>query len=468
VSVYKPCDIRGNAGEELSPALYESWGRTLGRQLAPGSTVVIGGDVRGSTPPYLAALGKGLVQAGMEVTNLGLLPTPMIYFAKRHLQASACAIVTASHNPATINGLKWMLGDRPPTPEGVAVLERGVTETIGARDTRTQGTMRDVDMVPDYVRWLQEEFKTASAAPLKVVLDPMYGCWSERARRYLQGVFPRCEFSAIRDAADPQFGGCTPDCSRPEKLSELRAAVCREKAHLGIAFDGDGDRVGFVDNEGVALKAEEATWVLLHGFGSEIRGSRFVYDLKFSDRIPEAARQLGAEPLVERSGHAFIRTRMCEADGLFGAEISGHYFYRALNGGDDGLHTACRAIAHLAESGRTMSQLRCECPAVYISPDLRVAVTPEMQEAIVARIRGQWAEYPQQTIDGIRIDTPEGWALVRNSVTEAALTFRFEGRDRPGLENLVRQFLSTLPEFRDALWSQFEASLAAQPSDANH
>jgi len=459
VSVYKPCDIRGNAATELSTELYESWGRTLGRELAPGTRFVTGGDVRRSTPPFLAALVEGLLQAGMNVLNLGLLPTPMIYFAKRHLQARACAIVTASHNPAEINGLKWMLGERPPKPEDVAALERDIHATSPANDIRNRGEVRPLDITSDYLAWLRATFQNDSSASLNVVLDPMRGCWSGRAAKYLSCVFPKCTFSAIHNAADPTFGGSIPDCSRPRELGELGEAVRLQRTQLGIAFDGDGDRVAFVDEEGIPFSAEQSTWMLLHSFHEQIRGSRFVYDLKFSDRIPEAASRLGAEPLTERSGHAFIRTRMCDVGGLFGAEISGHYFYGDLGGGDDGLYTACRAIAHVARSGRNASELRRECPPVFISPDLRVSMSPELQSTIVARIRKLWAEYPQKTIDGVRIDMPEGWVLVRSSVTEAALTFRFEGADGRQLERLVSRLCDAVPEFGDSLRTQYRAAM---------
>ena len=457
MSVYKPCDIRGNAATELSPSLYESWGRTLGQPLTPGTTFVVGGDVRRSTPPFLESLVEGLLQSGMNVTNLGSLPTPMIYYAKRQLQAFGCAIVTASHNPATINGLKWMLADRPPTPETVGVLECGVNSP--ADTGKPRGVLRTVDISSSYLAWLQQTFREFSTVHLHVVLDAMQGCWAGRAKKYLEQVFPQCTFSAIRDVVDIDFGGCTPDCSRPHELRELHAAVPSRQAHLGLAFDGDGDRVALVDNEGVSLSAEEATWVLLHSFGPQIGGSRFVYDQKFSNCIPNTARRLGAEPLVERSGHAFIRTRMCATQSLFGAEISGHYFYQALDGGDDGLYTACRAIGYLAQTGRSLSELRKECPPVFISPDLRVSLSSEAQAEVLARIREQWADYPQQTIDGVRIDMPDGWALLRSSVTESALTFRFEGRDSDSLNRLVRRFCDAMPECGDKLRTQFEAAM---------
>ena len=499
MSVYKPCDIRGEAATELSAALYEAWGRGLGRQLPAGAKFVVGGDVRQSTPPFLAALIGGLCREGLDVVDLGLLPTPMVHYAKRRLHADGCAIVTASHNPATINGLKWMVGDRPPTPDDVAALQcaadsagcgscsaaatngagsvtadptiiAGPTHRAeqgrgeGDRNPGSRTKPRTLDISFDYVACLQETFADSLTAQQHVVLDPMFGCWAARARRYLHAIFPQCLFSTIHDVVDDRFDGRTPDCSRQEEMDDLCGAVYRERAHLGVAFDGDGDRVALVDNEGVALRAEEAAWVLLHCLGKDLKGERFIHDVKFSDRIPEAARQLGAEPLVERSGHAFIRTRVRNTAAVFGAEASGHYFYRALEGCDDGLYTACLVIAHLARSGRTLAEVRRACPPIYITPDLRVTVAPDVQPKIIQQIRAAWEGFPQRTVDGVRIDTPGGWALARSSVTEPAMTFRFEGLDWHALDDLVERFCHTMPEYGDELWIRFKAAVGGEES----
>lgn len=460
MSIYKPCDIRGDAAKELSPALYERWGRALGQQLPPMTKFVVGGDVRASTPLFLAALVDGLCQAGLDVVNLGQLPTPMIYYAKQRLNADGCAIVTASHNPSSINGLKWMLGDQPPTPEGVTLLEQ-LANNPSAND-RTPSKARTLDVSFDYVACLQETFVDSLGAQRQVILDPMHGCWAERVRRYLHAIFPQCIFSTVHDVVDKHFGGRMPDCSRPRELTELCDTVYRERAHFGIAFDGDGDRVALVDNEGVPLSAEETTFLLLNSFGKKIHAERFVHDLKFSDRIAEAAQQLGADPVVERSGHAFIRTRMRETNALFGAEISGHYFYRDLNGGDDGLYTACILIAHLAQCPRPLSELRRKCPAVYMTPDLRVSVPPCDQPRIIETVRAAWSDFPQQAIDGVRINLPGGWALVRSSVTEPALTFRFEGLDWHALDDLVERFCDGLADLGDELWTRYRVAIGSE------
>jgi phosphomannomutase len=464
VSIYKPCDIRGDAATELSTALYERWGRALGRQLPPMAKFVVGGDVRDSTPPFLAALMEGLCRAGLDVVDLGLLPAPMIYYAKHRLRAEGCAIVTASHNSAAANGLRWMLRDRPPTPEDVAALEPsplptnlrsvpGEGQGEGDAEDRQPTAPRKLDVSFDYVACLQETFVESLTARQHVVVDPMHGCWAAKARRYLHAVFPQCLFSTIHDSV----GDGVPECSGADALHELCEAVYRQRAHLGVAFDGD--RLMLVDDEGVALDPEEAAYSLLQCLGEELRGDRFVCDVRFSDQIAEAARLLGAEPLRERSGRGFVRARMGDADALFGAEMSGHYYHRALEGGEDGLYTACRLIAFLARSGRTLAELRRGCPKVYMTPDLRLPVAADAQPAIIQRVRAAWEGFPQKMIDGVRIDIPGGWALVRSSTTEASLAFRFEGIDWHALDDLVRRFCDTLPECGAELWDRYRAVL---------
>jgi len=486
VSVYKPCDIRGLADAELSAAMYEAWGRELGRQLDAGAKFVVGGDCRDSTPPFLAALVEGLCRSGLDVVDLGLLPTPMIYYAKRRLEADGCAIVTASHNRAAVNGLKWMLRDRPPTPDEVADMERGLNKSRarssgqgrgegrrakssplpsaeGQGEGRRRTTPRGLDISFDYVAHLQETFVDSLDAQLHVVVDPMHGCWSGRARRYLHAIFPQSIFSTIRDRSDGRFGDRAPDCSRSENLHELCEAVYHRRAHLGVAFDGDGDRLALVDDEGVALNSEEAVFALLECLGEQLRGEPFVHDLKFSDRVAEVARRLGAEPLAERSGHAFLRARMRETNAYFGAEASGHYFFRELGGDDDALYTACRLIARLARSGRKPSEARRQSPPIHMTPDLRVPVAPPQQPGIIERVGAAWADFPQLKTDGVRIDTPGGWALVRGSVTEPALTFRFEGLDWHALNDLVERFRNTLPkEIGEELWRRYRAAMGGE------
>ena len=446
MSIYKPCDIRGDVSE-LSPSLYRSWGRSLGRRLDPGAAFIVGGDVRESTPRFLAALAEGLCQSGMRVADLGTVPTPVVYFAQRMTGGTACAIVTASHSPPQVNGLKWMVGEFPPSEEEVRSLERDASSPSERCGADSLGTRQGLDIMPEYVSWLRRRWEKEHAPEgVHIVLDPGNGCWAGIVRNCLESVFPKARFSTIHDRRDGSFPDRNPDSSRPEYLTSLSAAVTARRAALGIAFDGDGDRVALVDDEGVALTAEQTTWVLLRSFGQQFRGRSFVHDVKFSDRVPESAAEFGADAIVERSGHAFIRTRMIRSRALFGCEVSGHYFYDELAGGDDGLFSACRAISFVARSGENLSQLRRKCPPVFITSDFRLRLEAEERDQALSTVASAFSHLPQSSVDGIRVEFAGGWALVRSSVTEPALTFRFEGDSKEGLDQIVDEFAGRLAD----------------------
>jgi len=456
LGVYKPCDIRGHADHELSPELYRIWGRALGARVGAREKFVVGGDIRASTPRFMAALIEGLCQSGASVVDLGILPTPMVYYARRRLKAAACAIVTASHRPGEINGLKWTIGSDPPAPEEVAALERAARACCPDVPNGKCGSFRTLDISYDYVAWLQQRWVQDEPLELRVVVDPMRGCAGRKARRYLQAVFPKAPVRAIRDEPDSRFGGGVPDPTRHEHLEELSRAVEHERADLGVALDGDGDRVAFVDDDANVLTAEEATSILLDSFGSALEGEAVVLDLKFSDRLTEKAETLGAKPLVERSGHAFLRRRMLDSRAVFGAEISGHYFFGELEGGDDGLFAACRMIDYLGRSKQPLSALCRGCPATFMTPEIRVPVRPHDHAAVIDHVQAHWLQYPHRLTDGVRVDFPDGWALVRSSVTDEGLTFRFEARDWTSLDTLVWRFSDGLPHAGDALWARYE------------
>jgi phosphomannomutase / phosphoglucomutase len=455
VSIYQPFDICGDAGAELNPDLYRRWGHTLGMQFESQAKFIVGGDNRSSTPVFLKALIDGLCCAGLDVVNVGQLPTPMICYARHRLNAEGCAIVTASHKPANFNGLIWMIGNRPPLSSDVQIMRLAAENALPKQSGRTRSEPRQLDVSFDYVANLQETWIDAMGSQLHIVLDPTNGCWAGKARRYLHAIFPQCLITAINDAPDASFGGRTPDCFLPENLHDLGDAVYRQRADLGIAFDGDGDCIALVDNQGMALSADETACLLMETLGHSMHNEQFVYDLRFSDRVPERAKQLGAEPLIERSGYAPIRARMSQSNALFAAETSGHYFFRALEGGDDGLYTTCRMIAFLAQSDKTLAQWRWEYPAIYITPDLQISVSADSQMQIMESIREAWSSFSQQNLDGIRIDTPGGWILIRGSATEPALSFRFESLDWSAMDHLVKQFCDKLPALGEDLWESY-------------
>ena len=389
----------------------------------------------------------------------------MIYYAKNRLRASGCAIVTASHNAADWNGLKWLVGDSPPGPEEVERL-RSQSDGAAAEPAEHPTSSRPR---PGHLLRLRRLASGAmggrpAAAPARRLGSDarlLVGAGEAVSQRDLSRVSP---FGDSR-LEHPDFEGRCPDCSQPDQLHDLCEAVYRGRADLGLAFDGDGDRLAVVDNEGVALTGEETAWILLQAMGPKLKGERFVYDVKFSDRIREAAAELGAEPLVERSGHAFLAARMGRADALFGAELTGHYFFRELAHGDDSLLAACMLIAYLAESGETLADLRRACPVVFMTPDLHVSVNGSDRDALIEGVRRAWSEHPQTTVDGVRIEVPGGWALVRKSVTGPTLSFRFESADWHGLEHLVSRFCQLLPEIGPELWMRYKTAVGIHEGD---
>jgi phosphomannomutase len=445
MSVYKACDIRG-AVDQLSPELYRAWGRWLAQQVPPGAGFLAGGDVRQTTEVFLAALIDGLVDGGAAAVDLGMVPTPVAWFAGRHLGAAGVAVVTASHSPPDINGLKWSVAGRPPAEAQIQALAAAVAADDrltagGAAAWAPAGPERCPRVAPlaAYEQALCRRWRT-EAVTGKVVVDPGSGCWAGPAARILRAVFPALTVTAIHDVPDGRFRARNPDSARPEHLTALCSAIRAQDADAGIAFDGDGDRVSLVDGDGVVLSPEETSWVLVQSLALDWPGRTFVHDIKCSDRIAAEVRRLGGQPEAQRSGHAFIRARMIEKEALFGAEVSGHYFYGELAGGDDGLFTACRVLASLAGADLSLAAARRRVPPIYATPDLRLPVPVDEQEAWLARVRDAFADRPQSALDGVRVDFGDGWALVRRSVTAAELTFRFEGDSAVVLDRIVAQF----------------------------
>jgi len=459
VSVYETCSV-GASGPALSPAEYRNWGRVLGRQLRPQAKFVVGGQSHPEVPACLESLVAGLTDVGMQVVNVGLLPAPMIAYAHRRLRADGSVLVLAQHDPDGQAGLRWMLGDEGPSPEEMARLAREVDKP--KRAGRKKGDCRPLDITYDYVAWLQETWVDSLMLQRRIVLDPMHGSLSAKARRYLQAVFPHCLFWTIHDEPEGRPIDLAPDGWRPESLRELSEAVYQQKADLGIAFDACGDRVAFVDEEGMPLSAEEAVCVFLSSFDGEAAGAPFVYDHPFSRHVPKMAEQVQARPVAERSHQALLRRRMRESGAFFGAQSCGRYFFRALEGGDDGLFAACWLIAWLGHCGRTLSELRRCCPPVFITPELRVALAPRRHSGILKRVAQTWSKHRQSAPDGVRIEFPEGWALARSCPAQRELAFRFEADDWPSLQKLVGRFCEPLDEVGDQVWGQY-ATLMGMP-----
>ena len=459
MSIYKACDIRGVVGDDLTPDLFRRMGRGIALMMGGQRDIVVGGDLRPSTPELKAALVEGLCDKGRAVSDVGTVPTPLVYFAKDHLPAYACAIITASHNPPQFNGLKFMVGNLPVLPEDVGRLRDLVAGPETASDSGgPAGRVSTVDLVAAYEEWVlrtAEKFlsaQTVAGRGLKVIVDAGNGASSEIAPRVLDRL-PQIEVERLFCVPDGTFPDRDPDSAVPENLRVLRARVADSGADIGVAFDGDGDRVAFVDETGAVLSADEMLVILLRAQAARLEGERVVYDLKCSQVVAREVKRLGAVPLMEKAGHAFIKRRMIQARAILGGEISGHYFYRELHGGDDGLFSAIVGLRILQQARASLSDLRRSVPPRFITEDVRIAYPPERTQALLAGVRDSFPKDRQDELDGIRVSFPCGWALLRTSITEPKITLRFEGENAAALEETVADFLAPLPELRETVYS---------------
>jgi len=344
MSIFKACDIRGLCPGELTPGLFLSLGRALAAELG-GGTCVVGGDVRLSTRDLKRAL-----CSGCDVLDLGILPTPVVYWAAKRLGADGAAIVTASHNPPEFNGLKFMLGERPVVPGDIERLRRRVED---GRFRTGDGRCEQRSVRDDYLGWLHERFG-GQGDGRSCLIDAGNGCQSQWAPAAFRDA--GYEVTELNCRPDGAFPGRPPDPSAPANLERTRKEVASVRPDFAVAFDGDGDRAVFLDENGAVVESDRAIMIFVRETVRRQPGAAVVYDLKCTDRVAEEVRRRGGRPLRERSGHAFIKRRMLEEGAAFAGEASGHFFFEEI-GGDDGLYAALRMGEILARNDRPFSTL---------------------------------------------------------------------------------------------------------------
>ncbi|MGC8832973.1 MAG: phosphomannomutase/phosphoglucomutase [Armatimonadota bacterium] len=451
--IFKACDIRGLAGTEITADTAYRIGCAVGllakRKLGLESPrIFVGGDVRPSTPELMTAAIEGLLASGCSAVDLGVVPTPAFYFALEAMEADGGIMVTASHNPAPFNGFKLRVGRMPITPEEIEEVHR-LAETASPTGVRIGSAVR-IDVLPAYE---EHVLSTAPAPkPLSVVVDCSNGCYSGIAPNLLRRL--GMQVHELFCMPDGTFPGHPPNPAVVSNLSALCQKVKEAGADLGVAFDGDGDRVAFVDSRGRPVTADTAAVIFIRNILHGSAGRKVVYDLKCSMAVEEAIRQVGCVPLMERSGHTFIKTRMLLEKAVFGAEISGHFFYEKLWGGDDGLFSAL-VMMDLVGRVAPLAELADAVPTYSITPDLRIPAEGLNVPEVLERLKSA-AEGDVSLLDGLRVVYPEGWALFRPSVTEPAVTLRFETRRPEDLRVVVQRFLAPTPELQQRVFDALE------------
>mgnify|MGYP006278309261 CR=1 FL=1 len=428
MSVFKACDVRGVYPDDLDEDLVRDIGRALGAEI-DGGTCVVGGDVRPSTPSLKNSVAAGLVASGVHVTDVGIAPTPALHWAREHLGTDAVVIVTASHNPAEYNGVKFALGPRPPTPEVVEELQQRMQN---GDFVSGEGSIRTQPIRPDYLQWLAGTFE-GCANGLRVLVDAGNGSASRWAPDALRTA--GCEVEELFCNPDGTFPNRSPNPAVPEALEETGRVVAGRNVDFAVAFDGDADRAVFVDGHGNYMESDEAVILLARDALRREPGSAVIYDQKCSERVGEEIRKAGGRPIRERSGYAFIKNRLLEEEAAFAGEASGHFFFREM-GGDDAIYAALRMAKLIRDSGRSLAQLRETVPDRHITPDIRLPRPQGDAQAVIEHLKKRFSNRPQDYIDGVRVRFENGWALCRESVTEPVITIRVEGDTPEAMERL--------------------------------
>ncbi|WP_398496259.1 phosphomannomutase/phosphoglucomutase [Variovorax sp.] len=441
-SIFKAYDIRGVVPSTLNPEVAEALGRAFGSaaRAAGETSVAVGRDGRLSGPALSQALIRGLVATGVEVIDVGAVTTPMLYFAA-HTLATSGIQVTGSHNPKDYNGFKMVLAGRAIYGDEIQALRK--TMEAGSATLAPGGSVREVDVTEAYVQRIVGDVRLAR--PMKIVVDSGNGIAGASAPAIFRAL--GCEVTELFSEVDGDFPNHHPDPSKPENLKDLIAALQQGDAELGLAFDGDGDRLGIVTKDGQNIFPDRQMQLFAQDVLSRVPGGTIVYDVKCSQRLGPAIEAAGGKPLIFKTGHSLIKAKMKELDSPLGGEMSGHIFFKERwFGFDDGTYAGCRMLEILSRSPNASDVLNA-LPTSFSTPELNVKCAEGEPHAVVEQLlKAASFEAPAQvsTIDGLRVDWPDGFGLIRASNTTPVLVLRFEGQTQAALERIEARMLALL------------------------
>lgn len=452
--IFRAYDIRGVAGVTLTAQGAYLLGRAIGTEASEAGqqTVLVARDGRLSSPELTRSLIKGLLESGRDVINLGLVPSPVLYYATEVLETQTGVMVTGSHNPPTHNGMKIVI--KGETLYGDRI--QAIRTRISTGDfNEGQGREQELDISDRYLADVTNDI--VLARPLKIGIDCGNGAAGELAPKMFTQL--GCEVSALYTEIDGSFPNHAPDPGNPENLADLIRLVDQEKLDLGLAFDGDGDRVAVVTNRGEIIWPDRLMMLFARDVLSRSPGADILFDVKCTRALPAIIRKSGGRPLMYKTGHSLIKAKMKETGAPLAGEISGHIFFAdRWHGCDDGMYAGARLLEILSLLDDPASQIFSGLKTGITTPALYIEVEESQKftlvDALSARAE-QFAGGRPTTIDGLRVDFPDGWGLVRASNTTASLVARFEGRDEEALQRVKTQFRNHLKAVDESLTLPF-------------
>ena len=448
--IFRAYDIRGMVGDTLTPEIVRRIGGAIGAEAHHRGvrTLVVGRDGRHSSPELRTALVVGLRESGRDVVDVGQVPTPVLYFAAEHLGTGSGVMVTGSHNPSDYNGLKIMLAGETLHSGAIQDLRRRIEENdLGSGQAAGgQGGLRSREIVGEYIRRICDEIPAVRGHQARrMVID----CGNGVAG----GVAPKLFRALGHDVielycdVDGDFPNHHPDPSVPANLRDLIASVRENEADLGLAFDGDGDRLGVVDGVGNIIWPDRQMMLFAGDVLAGRPGAEVIFDVKCSGLLAEHIVKHGGRPVMWKTGHSLIKSRLKQTGAPLAGEMSGHIFFAdRWYGFDDAIYAAARLVQILVGLGEPSARVFARFPAAKSTPELRIRVAEGRQGQLVdSLLAGNYFPYASKTtIDGLRVDYPDGWGLARASNTEPCLVVRFEGADDAALERITAEFRDVL------------------------
>ena len=448
-SIFRAYDVRGIFPDQLNKMVVQLLGQQIGAcALTHGqSTVVTGRDGRLSGPDLQDALNSGLIKSGIRVIDVGMVPTPVLYFAALTLGTGSGVMVTGSHNPPDYNGFKIMIDSQALYGDDITSLYDGIISGVAVEG---EGSLQIVNALGLYMERICQDVTLNKR--LKVAID----CGNGVAGVCAENLFARlgCDVVPLFTEIDGRFPNHHPDPSKPSNLIDLMSAVTLHNCDLGIAFDGDGDRIGIITETGKSIYADRLLMLLAEDLLSRNAGATIIYDVKCSRHLDSVISNAGGEPLMWKTGHSFIKAKMVETGALLAGEMSGHIFFKERwYGFDDALYTAARLLEILTKSSKTASVLFNQVPDDISTPELNIEVPDTEKFALVKRIAAILADQnlPLSTIDGVRVDLESGWGLIRCSNTTPNLVLRFEAESQVALEQIQSIMLDALKQAKPTL-----------------
>ncbi|WP_455242251.1 phosphomannomutase/phosphoglucomutase [Petrachloros mirabilis] len=439
MALFREYDLRGIVGHELTDAIAEQVGRAYCTYVKDRGvkTITIGRDGRLSSPGLFKSLVKGLLAGGLNVIDIGICPSPLVYFSLHQLPVDGGIMITGSHNAAEYNGFKICVGKEAIHGESIQELRR-VMES--GQFVSGQGTLSEHAIIPDYLAYIKKSFAGVDAQSLHVVIDCGNGAASLVAKEALELL--GCRVTGLYCDLDGRFPNHHPDPTVLENLDELVAAVVRHKADAGIGYDGDADRIGTIDEKGQVLWGDRLMVVYSRDILARNPGGTIISEVKASQCLYDDIAKQGGRPIMWKTGHSLIKSKMKSEQAVLAGEMSGHMFFAdRYFGYDDAIYASCRLVEILARTGKSLSSLVADLPSTSVTPEIRVDMPDTIKFDVVKSVQDRLAVFAKSgeplgpkkltlreviTIDGVRAIFEGGWGLIRASNTQPALVLRFE------------------------------------------